>query len=153
MIDTPGILHVEAQLAAVIRITIPRAQIREVMGPAIQEVMAAGKAQGVGPAGPWFSHHLRMPSEVFDFEVGVPVTKPVQPTGRVIAGSLPAAKIARTIYRGPYEGLGSAWGELMSWIQKQNLSPAGDLWECYAVGPERSPDPSTWQTELDLPLL
>jgi hypothetical protein len=38
----------------VIHVTIPREQIREAMGPGYEEVMAAVKAQGVGPAGPLY---------------------------------------------------------------------------------------------------
>jgi hypothetical protein len=35
MIDTPQITQSAAQLTAVIRLTIPRAEIQKVMGPAI----------------------------------------------------------------------------------------------------------------------
>jgi effector-binding domain-containing protein len=153
VIDTPRIVQTSAQLVAVIRLTVPREEIRNVMGPAIGEVLAAVGAQGVGPAGPVFSHHFRMDPAVFDFEVGVPVTSPVSAEGRVTAGVLPAATVARTVYRGAYEGLGSAWGELDAWVTRENLSAAPDLWECYVAGPESGPDPSTWRTELNRPLV
>jgi effector-binding domain-containing protein len=152
MLDKPHIVQTEAQLTAVIHLTIPRAKIQTVMGPAISEVMAAVAAQGVGPAGPVFSHHLRMDPDTFDFEVGVPVKAPVSATGRVKASQLPAATVARTIHHGPYEGLGSAWGEFGAWIATEGHTPAADLWECYVAGPESSPDPSTWRTELNRPL-
>ena len=35
----------------------------------------------------------------------------------------------------------------------QGFQPAGGLWESYVVGPESSPDPMTWRTELNQPLL
>jgi hypothetical protein len=76
MLDRPQIVTTETQPAAVIRLTIPRADIQRVMGPAIGEVMGAIAAQGVAPAGPVFSHHFRMDPDVLDFEVGVPVTRP-----------------------------------------------------------------------------
>jgi effector-binding domain-containing protein len=122
------------------------------MGPAIGEVMGAIAAQGVAPAGPVFSHHFRMDPDVFDFEVGVPVTRPVADTGRVRVSELPAATVARTVYQGPYEGLGAAWGEFGTWIASEGHEPAADLWECYVAGPESSPDPATWRTELNRPL-
>jgi effector-binding domain-containing protein len=152
MIDSPQIVKTEAQLAAVIRLTIPRSEIRTAMGPGIGEVMAAVAAQGIGPTGPVFSHHFRMDPEIFDFEVGVPVTSPVAETGRVKAGRLPAATVARTIYRGPYEGLGAAWGEFEAWITAEGHTSAPDLWECYLAGPESNPDPATWRTEFNRPL-
>lgn len=153
MLDKPQIVQTEALLAAVIRLTIPRAEIRNVMGPGIAELMAAVTAQGVGPAGPIFSHHLRMDPVAFDFELGVPVTAPVSAVGRVKPGQLPAATVARMVYHGPYEGLGPAWGEFEAWIAAEGLTPAPNLWECYVAGPESSPDPSAWRTEFNRPLI
>ncbi len=153
MIDTPQITETAVQLAALIRLTIPREEIRSVMGPGIGEVTAAVAAQGVGPAGPVFSHHLRMDPDIFDFEVGVPVTKAVTPVGRVKPGQLPAATVARTVYQSPYEGLGAAWGEFVKWIAANGHTPAADLWECYVAGPESNPDPAHWRTQLNRPLI
>ncbi|MBD0320186.1 MAG: GyrI-like domain-containing protein [Gemmatimonadetes bacterium] len=153
MIDTPQVTQTETQRTAVIRLTIPRAQIREVMGPGISELMAAVAAQGMAPAGAWFTHHLRMQPDVFDFEIGVPVPEAVAEAGRVRAGELPAAKVARTVYRGGYEGLGEAWGAFDAWLTENGHTPAPDLWECYVAGPESSPDPASWRTELNRPLV
>jgi effector-binding domain-containing protein len=152
MLDTPQITHTASQQTAIIHLTIPREEIRNVMGPGISEVRAAVAAQGIAPAGPWFTHHLRMDPDTFDFEVGVPVTAPVVAAGRVRAGQRPATKVARTVYHGEYEGLGAAWGEFMAWIAANGHTPGPDLWECYVTGPESSPDPSTWRTELNRPL-
>ena len=152
MLDTPKITRTDAQRTAVIRLTVPRAEIRNVMGPGIQELMAAVAAQGIGPTGPWLSHHLRMDPQVFDFEIAVPVSAPVTATGRVQPGELRAADVARAIYQGPYEGLGAAWGEFDAWIQAQGHTPAADLWERYLAGPETGSDPAQYRTELNRPL-
>ena len=153
MLDEPQIVETQAQPTAVIRLTIPRAEIQKVMGPAIGEVIAAAAAQGVGLAGPVFSHHFKMDPAMFYFEVGVPVSGPIKPTGRVVASQLPAGRaVARTIYRGPYDGLGAAWGEFCQWISAQGHKTADNLWERYLAGPESSPDPAKWETELNRPL-
>lgn len=153
MIDTPQVTHTEAQRTAVIHLTIPRAEIRQVMGPGISELMAAVAAQGMAPTGAWFTHHLKMQPDTFDFEIGVPVPATVAEAGRVRAGELPARRVARTVYQGGYEGLAAAWGELDAWIAANGHTPAPDLWECYVAGPESSPDPATWRTELNRPLV
>lgn len=153
MLDKPQIIQTEEQCTAVIRLTIPREEIRNVMCPAIEEVLAAVAAQGIGPAGPVFSYHLKMTPGIFDFEVGVPVTAPLTPLGRVRPGRLPAATVARTNYRGSYEGLGDAWCDFIDWIEGSGHTPAPDLWECYVIGPESGPDSAIWQTELNRPLL
>lgn len=152
MLDKPAIVQTEAQRAAVIHLTIPRSRIQEEMGPGYNELMSTLNAQGITPTGPWFSHHLRMDPAVFDFEIGVPVSADVKPTGRVKPGQLPAAKVARATYRGGYEGLGGAWGEFDVWLKQEGLATAGDLWEVYAAGPETGPDSSNYRTELNRPL-
>lgn len=152
MLDTPQLIQTGEQLTAVIHLTIPRAEIRNVMGPAIAEIMSTIAAQGGALAGPCFSYHQKRPADIFDFEVGFPVSRPITPTGRVKMSKLPAAKVVRTIYRGGYEGLGAAWGEFCAWIETEGLNVQDSLWECYLSGPESSPDPDKWCTELNRPL-
>ena len=152
MISTPAILQTEAQAAAVIHITTPRAEMMKVFGPAVGELMSALAAQGVEPVGAVFAHHLKFSPGVFDFELGVKVSAPVKATGRVKPGQLPAAKVARTIYSGPYEGLPNAWGEFDAWMKANGHAQAENLWELYSVGPQSTPDPAGWRTELNRPL-
>ena len=152
MLDEPQIVKTSAQPAAVIRLTLARAEMPRVMGPGMGELMAAVAAQRIATAGPIFAHHLKMDPRTFDFELGVPVAKPVAAAGRVKPGQLPAVTVARTVYHGPYEGLPAAWAEFGAWIAAEGHTPAADLWECYVAGPESSPDPATWKTELNRPL-
>jgi effector-binding domain-containing protein len=152
MIDTPLIVQSAAQITAVIKITVPRNEIQKVMGPAIQEVMKTVAEQGIGPAGSVYAYHFRITPELFDFEVGVPVTAPVSPTGRVQASQIPSTMVARTVYHGPYDGLGAAWGEFGAWITANGHQATGGLWERYIAGPESNPDAATWQTELNEPV-
>jgi effector-binding domain-containing protein len=102
--------------------------------------------------GPWFTHHLSIDPDQFDFEIGVTVATPVRATGRVRPGMLPAGMIARTVYRGPYEGLAAAWDEFDAWITGHGYTPRPDLWEVYVEGPESGADPTKWRTELNRPL-
>lgn len=153
MLDTPEIAQTEVQPAAVIRLTVPRAAIREVMGPGLGEIRAALAAQGIAAAGPWFTHHFRMDPAVFDFEIGVPVATPVVAAGRVQPGQLPTSRVARTTYHGGYEGLPAAWAEFDEWIRAKRHKPATDLWECYITGPESGFDPAGWRTQLNRPLV
>jgi len=152
MIETPRTVDSPKREAAVIHLTIPRAEIRHVMGPSYKELMDAVAAQGITPSGPWFSHHFRMDPATFDFEIGVPVPKPVKTVGRVKPGDLPAAKVIRTVYHGGYEGLPAAWGEFDAWIKTNGVAVSGELWEIYTVGPETTKDPAAIRTELSRPL-
>lgn len=153
MIDPPRIVQTARVQTAVIHVTVPRSEIRRVMGPGHAELMATLGRQGITPAGRWFTHHLKLDPAVFDFEIGVPVERPVEAIGRVAPGELPATTVARTVYRGGYEGLSSAWQDLGAWITAQGLRPAPSLWEVYVTDPEATPEPASWRTELSRPLL
>lgn len=161
MIEPPEIAESAPQTAAVIRLTVPREQMQSVVEPAIGELMSTVSDQGIGPDGPMFMHHFGTSPDVLDFDLGVPVDGPVTPAGRVKQGSLPGATVARTVYQGPYDGLFEAWREfgeraskeLAERMERNGLEPGDTIWERYLVGPESNPDPSSWRTELNRPLV
>jgi effector-binding domain-containing protein len=158
MIEAPEIAQLPHQTAAVIHITCPREKIQSEVGPAIKEILAALAVEGQKPAGPMFMHHLTMSGAHFDVEVGFPIGVSLRTNGRVKTSGLPAARVARTIYHGPYEGLFTAWDDFGKRLAHDKLvdpdvlSPIATLWERYLIGPETSSDPSQWRTELNLPL-
>lgn len=152
MIDSPEVVGTAARQAAVIYMNIRREEIQSAMGPAFGELFGTLSAQGVTPTGPAFSHHLRMLPGMFEFELGVPVDKPVTAAGRVRPGELPAATVVRTTMRGNYDQLGPAWAELQRWIKSAGHTPRQDFWESYVTGPESSQRPDEWRTELNQPI-
>ena len=152
MIDTPQIIQTTPLTTARIHLTLSREEMPKVFGACVGELIAGIQAQGIQPVGPIFTHHLRRPADTFDFDLCVPVATPVAAAGRIQPGEWPAMRVARTIYRGPYEGLAEGWGEFMDWIEKNDHREADDLYECYVTGPHSDPDPATWQTELSRPL-
>lgn len=152
MIETPQVVQMTSQRTAIIHLVVPCEEIQDLMGPTLSEVYAAIAAQGSTPAGPWFTHHLRRPSDTFDFEVSVPVATPIAPAGRVQPSEWPAMRVVQTVYHGGYESLGEAWGEFLDWIEKNDLKTTDDLWECYLVGPESGPDSANYRTQLSQPL-
>jgi uncharacterized protein YndB with AHSA1/START domain/effector-binding domain-containing protein len=151
--EEPVVTETTPQLAATIHVTVPRSEIRSVMGPGLTEIMTAVKAQGVGPTGPWFTHHLKMDPATFDFEICVPVSAPVSSVGRVVSREIPSTQVVQTVYKGPYERLGTAWAEFNNWITANGHLPGPDFYECYPLGPESSPNSAEWRTELRRPLL
>ncbi len=91
--------------------------------------------------------------ESFDFDICVPVSAPATAVGRVKPWQRPALRVVRTVYHGPYEGLGGAWHEFGRWMEVNGYKTSGDLYECYLVGPESSSSPAEWRTELSRPLV
>ena len=152
MIDEPAIVKTATRRAAIVHLVIPKAAIGKEMGPGIAEVRAALAAQNIAAAGPWFTRHYKMDPEVWDFDIGVPIATPVEPTGRVKNGELPAATVARTVYHGGYEGLGEAWPKLDAWIARKGRQAGPSLWETYLTDPSTTSDPTKYETELSRPL-
>lgn len=153
MIDSPWIEEMPEQAVAYVPITVARSQIQTVMLPGLSEIQRALSDQSIAPAGPWLTHHHYLKPDEFHFDICVPVTKAINPQGRVRPGTLDARKVARTIHRGPFEELGQSWGAFMAWISAQRLPACIDFFECYAKGPEANPDPATWETVLSVPLM
>ncbi|MBI5362507.1 MAG: hypothetical protein HZA53_04955 [Planctomycetes bacterium] len=73
MLDTPQVVPSLVPHAAVLRFTIAKHAVQEVMGPAIGAVLAAVAAEERQPAGPVVSHLPCLYPEGWDVEVGVPV--------------------------------------------------------------------------------
>jgi effector-binding domain-containing protein len=153
MIEPPRIIRTTPQLTAVIPLEVPREDIHKVMGLGLGELRAAVAAQNIAVTGPWFTHHVRNPGAIFNFEICLPVAAPVGPAGRMRPGEWSAMNVAQTTYHGGYEGLGAAWGEFMGWITAAGYKTTQELWERYVIGPEAGADPAAWRTELSRQLV
>ena len=62
MIEPLRILRTAPQLAAFIPLTIPREDMRKVMGPGLAELRAVAAAQKIAVTGAWFTHHVKTPA-------------------------------------------------------------------------------------------
>jgi effector-binding domain-containing protein len=151
MIEPLRVVEIAPQLLAFIPIKVARENIREAMTAGLAELEAGIEAQHIMITGAWMTHHLRRPSDVFDFELCMPVAVAVSPQGRIKPGQWPAMSAAQTIYHGGYEGLGEAWGRFLKEIEAGGHVCAEDFWECYITGPKTSADPATYRTELTKP--
>lgn len=78
-------------------------------------------------------------------EVGVQLDQPCPLTGHVVASALPAGRVAMTVHRGAYAGLGAAHQAVQDWCAGQGLRTAGPRWEIY--GPHDD-DPAKVWTEV-----
>ena len=153
MITTPEIVESPGQRVVFIHVTVPRQQIAEAMHAGLAELSAVLKSQNVTPLGPWFTHHLRRPTDTFDYRICFPVNEDVRSEGRAQMGTLEPAMVVRSVYSGDCKGLPAAWGEFVAWIEAHHLNTREDLWERYLVGPESSAKPDEWRTELNRPLV
>lgn len=149
MITPPELITTQEVTTAVIHLVIPGRDMPKHMDPAIQEVIKTITGQGIQIAGPMFSYHHRRPSDTFDFEVGFPVNKAIKEEGRVKNSKLPAVRVVRSVYQGPYEGLAQAWPALQQWVRANGHGETGKFWESYLNNPDEVMDPKEYRTELN----
>jgi len=83
--------------------------------------------------------------DVPNVEVGVQVTRPFTPKGRVIPSRLPGGRVARTVHRGPYDRLSEPHRAVRAWCAARGLALAGPRWEIYGDWRE---DPAELETEV-----
>lgn len=144
------VITLEPQPAAVVRAEVPMAQLTEVFDRGFGQVMQAVQEQGLQVAAAPFGFYPRMPGETVAVAVGFPVSAPFTTTGEVEAMELPGGRAIRGMHVGPYDALGTTYGELTAWAQEQGLELAEGMWETYLSEP--SGDPATWRTEITWPV-
>lgn len=129
------------QRVAVVRAQVPRDGIAEFLGGAFGEVMQVVGHQQRRVVGMPFGRY-RVTPDGFEVEAGFPVDAPVEREGRVEADELPGGPVAHVVYRGPYDGVGTAYEAAVSWVVDNGDQVAADPWECYLDEPG-VPEPRT----------
>jgi len=78
-------------------------------------------------------------------EVGVEVSGPFEPAGRVRLSALPAGLAAVTTHRGPYGELGVAHQAVAEWCATNDRDLTGERWEIYG---DWHKDPRLLETQI-----
>lgn len=144
----PHVIDLEPAHTAVIRATVPMAELRDFFDRSFGELAAVLGQQGVTPASAPFARYYGMPAETVELEVGFPTPTVVTAEGSVQPGSLPGGRVAHLTHRGSYEALGESWGRLAGWIVEQGSTPGSAFWEVYVTEPTPDMDPAELITEL-----
>ena len=109
---------------------------------------------------PFARYHAFGPDHV-DVEIGIPLVAPIAdapalaslPAGEIEASELPCGPVARTVHRGPYDGLKGAYDALHDWIHEQpGIDDAAGPWESYVDDPTTVADPAQLRTEISWPV-
>lgn len=72
----------------------------------------------------------------------------------VLNGYMPNQRTLKTTLKGDYKNLKEAWDSSYAYIQKNGLTvdENSQPFEVYVTGPEKSPNPATWITQIYIPL-
>ena len=144
--------HVTAQPTLVVRINLGPRDMGEVISHALNAVQEYLMRAQVRPVGPPFTRYLVMTDELKRAETGFPVEWAVEGSELVVASQLPAGRVARMVYTGPYGGLMAAHNRVLDWIRGRGLTPAGGPIEIYLNDPETVEDASDYRSEIIWPI-
>ena len=90
--------------------------------------------------------------EEIAFEVCLPVPRELPRGPGVECKLLPAALVASTTFRGPYDTIWNAYVELRAWVAERGHEVIGPLRETGVVNDADTDDPREWVTELAAPI-
>lgn len=79
---------------------------------------------------------IDMRDEEFLLEVGFPVERTVEASGRIEPSELPGGLVATVVNVGPYETVARAYWAIEAWLKEHHYEPTGAPWESYLDGPE-----------------
>lgn len=144
-IDIHVIEH-QAVDTAIVRDTVALEDMPAFFSRAFGATMHVLTAQGVHPIGPPFGKYYGMPGAVVDVEAGFPVQRPVQSSGDVSPGTLPAGMIVEALHEGPYTSIGQTYAEIEQFITEHGLIPGAIMWESYLSDPSVDLDSAHWRT-------
>lgn len=145
------------RLVAVVRRTVPMAELKGFYDSVYGEVIDALGTAGHVPRGPalgWLHHHGTF--EELDIAAGFPVegievgplTPGVELTREVEVVEIPGGRALVAEHVGPYDGLPDAWQALESHREAAGLTSRGDTVEEYLTEPTPDGDPALNRSRL-----
>ena len=133
---------VEAVPTAVVAQVTSWPDFPTVWGRLLDEVYAVARQGGITQAGHNVMLYLDDRPSV---EIGIQVTGPFAPVGRVVPSVLPAGRVATAVHRGSYHRLREAHDAVASWAVAEGHSLSRVRWEVYG---DWSDDPAKLETEV-----
>ena len=153
------IREIEPQPILSIRGKIKTPQLGEAMGDRIGALSSYLEQSGAQPAGPPFVRYHAFDESNADFELGIPVVEAVAGEGRIEAGELAGGPAITTWHIGAHDKLGEAYARVEAALNEHGREPDGPPREVYhwidftkGGDDPGMPDPTTWRTELILPV-
>ena len=106
---------------------------------------------GEQPAGAPYAAYFNWDKSNLEVEIGFPVSKALPEKDEIKSTELPAGKIARCLYTGPYKEIEPAYNALTEWVKENGYEATGVSYEFYLNDPGEV-SPSELLTQIVFPL-
>ena len=90
---------------------------------------------GEQPTGAPYAAYFTFSMESMDIEIGFPVSGPLPGKDEIESSEIPAGKVARCLYTGPYNKIEPAYNALTAFIEEQDYESTGVAYEFYLNDP------------------
>jgi effector-binding domain-containing protein len=124
-----------AQPTLSIRTTTSLKELPQELGRAYGAIGQYMAQLGEQPAGAPYAAYFTFSMENMDIEIGFPVGGSLPGNGEIQAGEIPAGKIARCFYTGPYKKIEPAYNALTAYVEEQGHKTTGVAYEFYLNDP------------------
>ena len=152
--QTPGICRVESSPPALAFVTRFRSAVTQIPRNFFHRYASlAANLRGIahGLPGLPFAMYDNGDDNAIDVEAGVFVGAGVSVFDGCVLEQLPGRRVATVVHVGPYESLGTAYGQLMQWADERQLARNGRFMEVYLDSPCDTPE-SRLRTRLVMPV-
>lgn len=122
-----------------IRARSPVEGLPGLLGESFGRIGALLAQRGILPSGMPYVAYYNQDLQDLDLEIGFPVAGPHPGEGGIQEGALPGGLKVLCLFLGPYQEIGSVYGEMAAWIAARGLVPAGTAYESYYNSPEEVP--------------
>ena len=140
------VVTVDKKLTAVVKTSVPFAEIPAAQRSARAAVSAALPSLKAGPVGRPCTRFRTPARERLEMEIGSVVSQVFQSNGEVVPSDLPSGRAAHFLLKGPFDGMPGAWQTLFDWCKAEKFDLAGINWEIYM--PWEGVDPADLETDL-----
>ena len=141
----------------------------KVIGAAYRQIGSLLEAQGLKPSGMPYVRYLDIDWEQtarqsrwvmllsmmvkrWHMVIGMPVPRPLEGSGPVRPGTMPAGQYVKAFHTGPYRKMGDTYNRMMAWTKEQGFTMKPESVEIYLNGPEDTPE-AKLETEVLIPLV
>lgn len=115
-----------------------------------ERLFGALAASGVAPIGPPRLMYHRMGESSWTVEAAVPISPDAGPQDLSVS-DLPGGRAAVLVHTGPYDGLGTAWESIRTYIQRESITSRGIPYEEYLNDPS-STEPAKLEIKIVWPV-
>jgi len=135
-----------------IRDTVTPARVTAKFANMYQQLSFFLNSRHLSPTGSPIVIYHNISSQIFDIEVGIPITSLLETPYNIACIQTEAKKTIRLRYFGSYNLISSAYNYMQNYINERRLQVSGPSWEEFVTDPLKEPDSNKWQTNIYFPL-